>query len=127
MMEIEILYSDLSRKRVPIKKADTLLRTGVLAIIISCEDKIRPRFNGYRRVTQGIGKDFYYLYNEDDMYALDSRDEGELIHFFNEDEPWEIHYTEQPEYVWSTIIFEGKQVSEKLWKEALKIFEKEMH
>ncbi len=126
-MFIEILYSDLSRQRVPIEEADQLPKTGVLAVIISCSDDIRPRLDGYRRVVQGVGKDFYYLLNYNDMYALDSRDESDLIRFFKKESPWDVYYKDHPEYTCSMLVFEGEYVPDVVWQEALKIFNDEMH
>jgi len=128
-MFIEILYSDLSRKKVPISDIDELKKTGVLAIIISAPDDIRPRLNGSRRVAEATGKDFYYIVENNGFIGLDSRDEFERLTLFDKKKPWlecgsfMIH----PQYTGKMTIFEGKAIPDDEWKKALELFNREMH
>lgn len=135
-MFIEVLYSDLTRNRVPIDEADQLVKTGVLAVIISCPDADNPRIFiddvGYRRIAEGIGSDFYYLLNYKDdglWYAIECRDYGDHIHFHKNslapfDDP--SLREEHPRYNYWTLTFEGLHVDDETWADALEIYE-EMH
>jgi hypothetical protein len=136
-MFVEVLYSDLSRQRVPIHEADKLLKQGVLAIIISCPDELKPRVTidgfGYRRRAQALGKDFYYLlhYNDegDSWYALDSRDRSEFIKFHKTKNSWKesTYRQEHPRYGYFMLVFEGAKVSDETWDKAIELFDKEVH
>lgn len=136
-MYIEILYADLTRQRLPIDQAHLLPKTGVLAIILSCEDKKNPRITidnrGYRRCGQVSGKDYYFLiyrrHNGKDLYGLDSKDEGDFVNLYNPASPWSEYatYKEHPRYHDFTMTFEGQQVSDEVWAEALVLFDKEIH
>lgn len=129
MIFVEILYSDLTRQRVPIQEVHSLVRTGVLAIIISAPDDIKPRLNGYRRVAEATGKDFYYIIIQDDRVGIDSRDEFERIQFYQKNDPLGPcgYVMEHPLYAGKNYMFEGKAVPEDKWQEALEIFNKDMH
>lgn len=134
-MFIEVLYSDLTTERVAIDQAHTIAQTGVLAIIISCVDEEKPRKIidnvGYRRVVQSLGKDFYYLlrYTDDGdvWYALDSRDRSDFVVFSKSGNPWNANREEHPRYSCFMVTFEGEQVSDEIWDQAMVIFEKEVH
>lgn len=132
-MFIEVLYADLSRRRVLIEEADKLPKTGVLAIILSCVDEEIPRIKidgvGYRRRGQWTGKDYYYLLRYKDggayWYGIDARDEREQVRFYRTSNSVTSRQ-EHPHYSCWMLVFEGANVSGEKWAEAMKVF-KEMH
>ena len=136
-MFIEVLYADLSRQRVPIEQAGDLPNTGILAMILSCVDEEKPRVTidgvGYRRRAQAHGKDFYYLlhYTDEgkDWYAIEARDRSEFAAFYAVQSPWSefAFRKEHPRYGCFMLVFEGVNVSDEAWAEAVELFEKEVH
>jgi hypothetical protein len=136
-MFIEILYADLSRQRVPVEEVDKLPKTGVLAIILSCQDSDNPRVTidgvGYRRLTQKAGYDFYYLlkYWDDGSwwYGFEGRDSENLVAFRKDSaKPFADGSlrVEHPRYNCWSLVFEGQNVDDETWAEAKTTF-KEMH
>jgi len=119
MIDIEVMYADLSRRRVPLDQAKkNLPRDGVLFIILS--------YNGKRR-RQVTGKDFYYLYIDGDEVHLNGWDEQDnpvvLL-----GAPEAKRYASRPLGLPSdTLIFTGVLLPEDEWQEARALFAREMH
>jgi hypothetical protein len=137
-MFIEVLYSDLTRKRVLMEEIDKLQKVNVLAIAFSAPDPERPRIYidgvGYRRIDQKWGYDFYYVLkywdDNDWWYAIEGIDTQDFKYFHKDSEcPFSncSLRIEHPRYSYWSIVFEGVYVDDDKWEEALKIFSEEIH
>ena len=137
-MFIEVLYSDLTRKRVPVREADALPKINVLAVILSAPDSDKPRIfidgQGYRRLDQAIENDYYYLlkYWDDNSwwYTIEGINAGDFPHFHkNSKSPFSdcSLRIEHPRFNCWTLIFEGIRIEDSKWEGALEIFNKNMH
>jgi hypothetical protein len=136
-MFIEVLYSNLSRERLPINQANNLTKVGVLAMIISCPTTDNPRVFyddiGYKRLDQSHLFDFYYLLrywdDNDWWYGLEGRDYGDRIAFHKNSEfPFNASSLreENPRYNYWSLAFQGQQIPNEDWPAAIEVFG-EMH
>ncbi len=127
-IEIEVMYSDFSRQRVPLEQVQNLRNDGVLFIIASANDTIRPRLNGRRRTQEKFGKDWYYLRNEAGLLEIGGWDLQDYKQI-RIDDPWGSKlYASQP--LWlsgGSVVFEGGHIPDEKWSEALRVFYAEMH
>jgi len=127
MIEVEVLYADLSKQRVEIEQADTILKSGVLSIVVQTDEEEGKKQN----IAWSVGFD---------NYALCRREtEGRL---------WiMLHGWDDGDYVWRrlsnvhdndarrevdaplgcmNIIFRGQTIPDAKWAKAAKIIEKDM-
>ena len=133
-MNIEIMYADLSRVRVPLSEAHTLNRTDVLFMILSAE----TRKGKSRRVIDGKHYRRRYQWTQEDNYALLfkgsevacwswSIGEHDWISLDDPDADTRPMRADAPYLPPGALVFEGVQVTGSRWIEAVEIFEAEMH
>ena len=124
MLEIEVMYADLSRRRATIEETNTLPREGVLFIVLSTEWGNRKALR--RRIW---GFDYYGLWIDHRSWMLEGWDNGDLYW-----RQWSLRYPDQPyksrkrpmPMPRNTLIFRGKGLSQEDWKQALEVFDEEM-
>lgn len=127
MVEVEVLYVDLSRQRVPLDQVDTLPKDKVLAIIVQTDEEEGKK----RNIVWKFGFDHY---------ALCQRE--------TEGQPWVmLHGWDDGDYIWRrlsntqdadgrrevdaplgcmNVIFRGQSVTDAEWKVAEKLLYKEI-
>ncbi len=134
-IHIEIMYADFSRRRVYIDQAHTLPRTDVLFIIVSAPDTIRPRKNGYRRVLQVYGLDWYFFLRGNGKLLLHGWHDHEWVAKSEADpfadvsiSPAQHFLTKPPGLPANAVVFEGLKIDDTVWLEqAIPLFDAEMH
>lgn len=130
-MEVEVMYSDLTRHRVPLDRIADLPTIGVLFIIVSAPDAERPRRNGRRRCLEAHGKDYYALgWHRPGRVRhvfLDGWNEGGMLTVRSERDPFRA--SSRLAFPWAVehILFEGELVPDYTWAKALQVFHEEMH
>ena len=115
--------------RTPIDDVDSIPRTGVLFVIISCEDLVKPRLNGRRRLCEAHGRDWYTLVVRGENVMLAGWDDGDFV-WKKIVDPWVEASTTRPDHlplVHPAITFKGEFVEKGEWEKALKQFNDEMH
>ena len=119
------MYKDLSRQRVSWADRAELSRMGVLFIILSAPDSERPRFNGYRRVAEKFGTDWYWLGEQDGMAQINGWDDQDF-RLVPLDDPFN-PLKSQPRLDPKALIFEGGYLPPDEWEQAKDIYYAEMH
>jgi len=115
--------------RVPLDEIDDIPRHGVLFIIISCEDTVRPRLNGRRRLCEAHGRDYYTLIVRKNNVMLAGWDDDDFV-WKGLVDPWAEKSTTKPDHLpmaHPAITFEGKFLHKDEWQKAIKQFNEEMH
>lgn len=128
-IEVEVMYADLSRQRVPLAEADSLSRDGVLFIILSAPADRLPRKDGKRRVMQAYGDDYYFLLREPGRFMLEGWSERDWTWKYERDPFKVISFAPGPPGLPDgALIFVGKQIDEDTWhNKAIPLFDAEMH
>lgn len=127
---IEVMYADLSRKRVPILDVHTLPKSGVLFIIASAPDPDHSSsINGYRRCREKFGTDWYYILIKDGKLILQGWDEQDHKEVDLIDPFGPKTYGLPPGIMGipEAIIFEGEQISPAIWEKAISLYYAEMY
>ena len=127
-MDVEILYANLERTRVPIENAHQLKRTGVLFIILSEPQDPRTKRDRFASVW---GEDHYGLYCTDRYCGLWAWGQKEMTYRLKlRGAPFEnAKRLKKPPGCLApqgTIYFLGRGVDLVTWTKALDIFHKEM-
>lgn len=126
MVYVEVMYADLSRKRVTINEIDTLPKDNVLFIAVLAPDPERGREFG--RITAKFSKDHYAVcirkWNNVDWVLLCGWDDDDYV-WRRTISPWTRQETSPP-FGCFNVIFNGLAVPQEVWKEAQRIFTKEM-
>jgi hypothetical protein len=126
-MFIEILYADLSRQKVALEDIDQLKKDEVLCILVSNDTGEGKRKN----IASGFGKDFYALCTQrsgnQDWVMLCGWDDDDFV-WRRIDRP---HGPGGRRRVVAPlgcmhVVFRGQHVEDDVWKEAKRIFSKEM-
>ena len=114
--------------RKPLDDIDDIPRTGILFIIISCEDKDRPRLNGRRRLCEAKCHDWYTLIIRKNNVMLAGWDDGDF-EWKRLTDPWAESATTKPNHLplAKAITFEGIFIQPDEWKKAVDQFMTEMH
>lgn len=131
---LEVMYADRTRVRVPIAEADTLRRTGVLFMVLSAET--RPAES--RRVIDGKHYRRRYEWHQEDNYALliQGREvacwswsigEHDWISLDDPDADTRPMRADAPYLPPGTLVFEGAQVSQEAWDDAVVEYHADMH
>ena len=116
MVEIEIMYADFSRRRVPIPEAGSLPRSRVLLIILSAAFGGSPR-----RVREVHSKDWYFLLvNGDDVILSGWGEYDHPVKSLSDPFGAPKRYEQIPPWLPSeAIVFEGFTLPAENWQEAL--------
>ena len=142
-MDIEVMYSDGSRQRVPVANAATLRRDEVLFMILSAETteaKARIYIDGkpYRRAREIFGLDYYAVLTQDGYHLLWGWDDHTYAWVDTTDpfvdysvpDPRNLSYDTYrswpPWLPQSALIFVGGYLSPDKWEKARVVF-KDMH
>ena len=114
--------------RTPVNDNDNIPRSGILFMVISCEDTVRPRLNGRRRLCEAHGKDWYTLIVRGQHVMLPGWDDGDLV-WYNLDNPWAEETRVIPDHIPMAhgITFKGKRIPDDEWLQAIDQFMAEMH
>lgn len=128
-LEIEVMYADLSRVRVPLDETKTLKRTGVLSIVLSAPREPRSATD---RVMAVWDEDHYGVYVAKRYCALFKWGDKEMTYplklratpFANPKRLKKPPGCLAPE---GTLFFKGAQVDEETWAKACRILEDEMY
>jgi len=108
---------------------DDIPRTGVLFIAISCEDSVKPRLNGRRRLCQSSGRDWYTLIVRKNNAMLAAWDDGDF-EWKRLTDPWDESATTKPDHLpmsGSPITFRGVWIDTEEWHKALEQCNNELH
>ncbi|MBU1173011.1 MAG: hypothetical protein KKD44_25905 [Proteobacteria bacterium] len=122
MVYVEVLYSDLSRQRVPIDEIDTLPKDSVLFISVLASDGEK-----FRRLTASFSFDHYALCRRKsggvDWIMLSGWDDGDFI-WRKAANPWNPagRLDEGPPLGCMHVVFNGVHVAPEVWKEAQGLF-----
>lgn len=124
---VEVLYSDLARKRVPIKDIGRLPKDNVLFIAVSA-----PNPEGeLKRITASFSKDHYALcirkWNSVSWVLLFGWDDDDFV-WRRTINPWEPQgrLQSEPPLGCMHTIFNGLAVSPEVWKKAQELIAKEV-
>ncbi len=133
-IELVIMYKDLSIIRTSWGQKSKVKKDEVLFIAVSQLDSKKPRLNGRRHQTLVYGYDYYILYeNSIGWYFLGGFDKFDFA-WLSLENPWK-----EENCVWQdldnlppwlprdALFFIGASVSEKIFKKAAKLANKEMH
>ena len=114
--------------RAPLDAIKHIPRTGILFIIVSCEDTKKPRLNGRRRLCQKCGRDWYTLIVRKNHVMLSGWDDGDF-EWKRLSDPWAEEATTKPDHLpmAHSITFEGIFIEPDEWKKAIAQFMAEMH
>ncbi len=124
---VEMMYQDLSRRRVSLSNRAALPRTGVLFIILSAPDTERPRLNGYRRVAEKFGTDWYWLGELDGAAQVNGWDDRDF-RWVPLDDPFNPLRESQPPWLDpEALIFEGGYLKPEAWERAKAVYYADMH
>lgn len=130
MVYVEVMYADLSRKRVTINEIDTLPKDNVLFITVLAPDL--EKGGKLRRITAKFSKDHYALcirkWNAVEWVLLFGWDDDDFI-WRNMVSPYMVCGSRQeavPPFGCFHVIFNGLAVSPQVWKEAQRLFSKEV-
>jgi len=129
VMTAEMVGDKFKVYRNAIDEIDDIPRHGVLFIIISCVDPVRPRLNGRRRLYEAHSKDRYTLIVRKNNVMLAGWDDGQF-EWKGLADPWAEASTVKPDHLplaHPAITFEGVQIAPDEWKKAIKQFMDEMH
>ena len=114
--------------RAPLNIIDHIPRTGVLFIIVSCEDGVKPRLNGRRRLCESSGHDWYTFIVQGNNVLLAGWDDGDFV-WHGLDEPWAESSTVRPDHLPMArgTTFKGEGIGPEEWQQAITQFMDEMH
>jgi len=126
-MFIEVLYADLTRQKVALEEIELLPKSNVLFILITNPDEIGKTAN----VESCSGFDHYAFCKKRTMgtewIMLFGWDDGEFV-WRRLIKPHERGADEQvnPPLGYMHVVFDGVHVDNEKWKQAIKIFDKEI-
>ena len=114
--------------RAPIDNIDHIPRAGILFIVVSCSDDIKPRLNGRRRLCQSCGHDWYTFIVQGRKVLLAGWNDGDF-EWHSLDNPWAESSTIRPDHLPMArgITFKGKRIPDDEWQQAITQFMDEMH
>lgn len=127
MIEVEVLYADLSRKRVQLDQIASVSKAGILAIVIQTDEEIGKK----RNIVWSSGFDHYALCQKKD----NGQEHIMLFGWDDGDFTWRRvtnpHDNDAKEKVdmpigCFNVIFHGENIPVKKWETALEILNKEI-
>ena len=114
--------------RAPLDAIDDTPRSGILFIVISCEDDVKPRLNGRRRLCEVHGRDWYTLIVRSKNVLLAGWDDGDFV-WHGLPDPWAESSRTIPDHLpmARSITFKGAWIEPEKWKKALEQYNAEIH
>jgi len=128
VMTAEMVGDKFKVYRTPLHENDSIPRTGILFMVISVEDSVKPRLNGRRRLCESCAHDYYTLIVRKNHVLLAGWDQFQFV-WKGLVDPWLEASTTHPDHLpmARAITFEGVLVSKDDWLKAVDQAMAEMH